>query len=150
MNNHQDKLPNEALDVAARQLSRRDALRLRGGAASLAAARGVVVGLFLFLMLVVSAPTTVAQDAALKQRLDAVIDRALKDERIVGISMVVAQDGKVIYRRTAGLNDREAKKPLPERFRRNAELNEPDHSTFYTPGERGYTDYETLEHAAAE
>lgn len=33
---------------------------------------------------------------------------------------------------------------LPERFRRGAELNEPDKSTFYTPGERGYTDYRTL------
>jgi N-ethylmaleimide reductase len=38
---------------------------------------------------------------------------------------------------------------LPERFRRDAELNEPDQSTFYTPGERGYTDYPSLEHAAA-
>lgn len=26
------------------------------------------------------------------------------------------------------------------RFRRNAPLNEPDQSTFYVPGERGYTD----------
>lgn len=34
---------------------------------------------------------------------------------------------------------------LPERFRRNALLNEPDQSTFYVPGERGYTDYPTLE-----
>jgi N-ethylmaleimide reductase len=34
---------------------------------------------------------------------------------------------------------------LPERFRRDAELNAPDKSTFYTPGERGYTDYPTLE-----
>lgn len=34
---------------------------------------------------------------------------------------------------------------LPERFKRNAVLNEPDPSTFYTPSERGYTDYPTLE-----
>jgi N-ethylmaleimide reductase len=34
---------------------------------------------------------------------------------------------------------------LPERFRRGAQLNEPDRSTFYTPGERGYTDYRTLD-----
>ena len=34
---------------------------------------------------------------------------------------------------------------LPERLRRGARLNEPDRSTFYTPGERGYTDYATLE-----
>ncbi len=34
---------------------------------------------------------------------------------------------------------------LPERFRRDAPLNEPDQSTFYAPGEKGYTDYPTLE-----
>ncbi len=34
---------------------------------------------------------------------------------------------------------------LPERFRNGAELSEPDPSTFYTPGERGYTDYPVLE-----
>jgi len=33
---------------------------------------------------------------------------------------------------------------LPERFRRDAELNKPDRATFYSPGERGYTDYQTL------
>jgi N-ethylmaleimide reductase len=33
---------------------------------------------------------------------------------------------------------------LPERFRRDAPLNEPDQSTFYVPGEHGYTDYPTL------
>ncbi|HEX8557051.1 MAG TPA: alkene reductase [Pyrinomonadaceae bacterium] len=36
---------------------------------------------------------------------------------------------------------------LPERFRRGAPLNEPDPTTFYTPGERGYTDYPTLAQA---
>lgn len=33
---------------------------------------------------------------------------------------------------------------LLERFKRNAALNDPDPSTFYVPGERGYTDYPTL------
>jgi 2,4-dienoyl-CoA reductase-like NADH-dependent reductase (Old Yellow Enzyme family) len=33
---------------------------------------------------------------------------------------------------------------LPERFRQNAPLNEPDKSTFYTPGCKGYTDYPFL------
>ena len=33
---------------------------------------------------------------------------------------------------------------LPERFRRGAALNTPDASTFYTPGEKGYTDYPFL------
>ncbi|HEV2860557.1 MAG TPA: alkene reductase [Pyrinomonadaceae bacterium] len=36
---------------------------------------------------------------------------------------------------------------LPERFRRGAPLNEPDQATFYTPGERGYTDYPSLAQA---
>ena len=34
---------------------------------------------------------------------------------------------------------------LPERFKRDAPLNEPDQLTFYTPGVRGYIDYPTLE-----
>ena len=34
---------------------------------------------------------------------------------------------------------------LPERFRRGAQLNEPDPATFYGGGERGYTDYPALE-----
>ncbi len=34
---------------------------------------------------------------------------------------------------------------LPERFRREASLNEPDRETFYSPGPRGYIDYPTLE-----
>ncbi len=38
---------------------------------------------------------------------------------------------------------------LPERFKRDAPLNKPEPSTFYTPGEHGYTDYPTLDHAAA-
>lgn len=33
---------------------------------------------------------------------------------------------------------------LVERFRQDAPLNEPDKATFYTPGEKGYTDYPTL------
>lgn len=37
---------------------------------------------------------------------------------------------------------------LPERFANDAGLNEPDVSTFYTPGEKGFTDYPTLDHAA--
>lgn len=37
---------------------------------------------------------------------------------------------------------------LPERFAKNAELNAPDRATFYTPGEKGYTDYPSLEQVA--
>jgi N-ethylmaleimide reductase len=38
---------------------------------------------------------------------------------------------------------------LPERFEKNAPLNTPDQSTFYTPGEKGYTDYPRLEQLVA-
>jgi 2,4-dienoyl-CoA reductase-like NADH-dependent reductase (Old Yellow Enzyme family) len=33
---------------------------------------------------------------------------------------------------------------LPERFRRNAPLNQPQEATFYAPGPKGYTDYPAL------
>ena len=33
---------------------------------------------------------------------------------------------------------------LPERFKRGAQLNEPDRATFYSTGERGYTDYASI------
>lgn len=38
---------------------------------------------------------------------------------------------------------------LVERMRRDAPLNAPDMATFYTPGEKGYTDYATLDMAPA-
>ena len=38
---------------------------------------------------------------------------------------------------------------LPKRFNLDAELNDWDISTFYTPGKKGYTDYPTLEEAKA-
>ncbi len=38
---------------------------------------------------------------------------------------------------------------LPERFEKKAPLNEPDPSTFYGGGEKGYTDYPRLEETEA-
>ncbi|NMO16022.1 beta-lactamase family protein [Pyxidicoccus fallax] len=51
---------------------------------------------------------------SLPARLDSVIDRALAEKRIVGTVVLVARDGKVIYRRAAGFADREAKRPMRE------------------------------------
>ena len=48
-----------------------------------------------------------SDSAAVTPRLDAVIDRALAERRIVGTVVLVARDGDVIYRRAAGLADRE-------------------------------------------
>jgi N-ethylmaleimide reductase len=38
---------------------------------------------------------------------------------------------------------------LPERFKQNALLNEPDFKTFYGGGEEGYTNYPSLEQATS-
>jgi CubicO group peptidase (beta-lactamase class C family) len=50
----------------------------------------------------------------LAQRLDAVIDSAVREERIVGTVALVARDGEVVYRRAAGFADREAGRPVRE------------------------------------
>src|SRR5262245_51546337 len=56
----------------------------------------------------------VAPDAALAKRLDAVIDKAIADQTIVGTVVMIARDGKVVYARAAGLADREAKRAMRE------------------------------------
>ena len=46
--------------------------------------------------------------------IDSAIDRALGENRIVGAVVLVAQDGEVVYRRAAGLADRERGTPMRE------------------------------------
>lgn len=46
--------------------------------------------------------------------IDAAIDRALAEQRIVGAVVLIARDGQVIYRRAAGLADRERAIPMRE------------------------------------
>ncbi|KAG8149008.1 serine hydrolase domain-containing protein [Burkholderia catarinensis] len=53
-------------------------------------------------------------DAALRHRLDGVLDRALADARMVGAVVLVARDGELHYARAAGLADREAGTPMRE------------------------------------
>jgi CubicO group peptidase (beta-lactamase class C family) len=48
----------------------------------------------------------------MKRRLDAVIDAAISEQRIVGTMVIVARDGGVVYRRAAGFADREAQRPV--------------------------------------
>ncbi|MEJ5797290.1 serine hydrolase domain-containing protein, partial [Salmonella enterica subsp. enterica] len=50
----------------------------------------------------------------LAARLDAAIDRAVAERRIVGTVVLVARDSAVVYRRAAGLADREAGVPMRE------------------------------------
>jgi CubicO group peptidase (beta-lactamase class C family) len=53
-------------------------------------------------------------ERALSARLNAAIDKAIAEKRIVGTVVLVAHDGKVIFRRAAGLADREARAPMRE------------------------------------
>ncbi|SFA89896.1 CubicO group peptidase, beta-lactamase class C family [Collimonas sp. OK607] len=50
--------------------------------------------------------------AALQKRLDAALDSALHEQRLVGAVVLVAQDGKLVYRRATGFADREAMRPM--------------------------------------
>src|SRR6187431_1813590 len=50
----------------------------------------------------------------LKTRLDAVIDRAVGEERIVGTVVLVAENGRIVYSRAAGFADRENGVPVRE------------------------------------
>ncbi len=53
-----------------------------------------------------------AHDSALAKRLDAVIDAALAERRIVGGQILVARDGETAYARAAGHADRETGAPM--------------------------------------
>ncbi|MET4632328.1 serine hydrolase domain-containing protein [Kaistia defluvii] len=67
-------------------------------------------------MTVAAAVDTAASAAQEKRaaRLDAVIDSAIRDGVIVGAVVLVAEDGKLAYRRTAGHADREAERRTTE------------------------------------
>ncbi len=65
-----------------------------------------------FISLTAVAATASATDVPLQKRLDPVIEQAIKDQRIVGAVVLVAKDGKVVYKKAAGLADREAKRPV--------------------------------------
>ena len=59
-------------------------------------------------------------------RVDATIDKAIAEDRIVGAVLIVARDGEVIYRRAAGHFDREAGTPMfPEAIFRLASVTKP-------------------------
>jgi CubicO group peptidase (beta-lactamase class C family) len=65
-------------------------------------------------------------NTSLSQRLDAVIDSALAEQRIVGAVVLVSKDGELAYGRAAGLADREAGAPMrPDSILRFASLTKP-------------------------
>ena len=47
-----------------------------------------------------------------RSRIDAAIDQAISEQRLVGAVVLVSQDGKLIYKRAAGLADRETRRPM--------------------------------------
>ncbi|WP_424932529.1 serine hydrolase domain-containing protein [Amaricoccus macauensis] len=55
-----------------------------------------------------------SQRAILNHALDAAIDSALDEDRIVGAVVMVMRGGEMIYRRAAGFADREARTPMRE------------------------------------
>ena len=52
--------------------------------------------------------------ATVTPAIDSAIDRALAEQRVVGAVVLIAQDGDVVYRRAAGLADRERGIPMRE------------------------------------
>ena len=53
-----------------------------------------------------------AEDTALGQRVDAAITAVVAAQRTVGVVVLIARDGNVIYQRATGHADREAKTPV--------------------------------------
>ncbi|MFA6557618.1 MAG: serine hydrolase, partial [Candidatus Obscuribacterales bacterium] len=51
-------------------------------------------------------------DEQLANRLNKVIDDAIEQKRVVGTVVMVVHDGRVVYKRAAGLANRENKKPM--------------------------------------
>jgi CubicO group peptidase (beta-lactamase class C family) len=57
------------------------------------------------------APTTELTGEA-RSRVDAAIDQAIAEKRIVGTVVLISHDGQLVYQRAAGLADRESKRPM--------------------------------------
>jgi CubicO group peptidase (beta-lactamase class C family) len=53
-------------------------------------------------------------DPVLGKRVDAVLDAAVAEQRIVGAVVLIKRDGKLVYHRAVGYADREAKRPMEE------------------------------------
>jgi CubicO group peptidase (beta-lactamase class C family) len=53
-----------------------------------------------------------ADSGTLQRKVDAVIDQAIAEDRIVGAVVLVSQDGKLVYERAAGVADKESRKPM--------------------------------------
>ncbi|QNK66214.1 serine hydrolase domain-containing protein [Variovorax sp. PAMC26660] len=61
-----------------------------------------------------SSTTATAWRGPNASRIDAVIDRAVADQRLVGAVVLLAHDGHIVHRRAAGVADREGGLPMRE------------------------------------
>jgi CubicO group peptidase (beta-lactamase class C family) len=55
-----------------------------------------------------------ARESDLQQRVRATIDRAIAEQRLVGAVVLVARDGRIVYRGAAGEADRDLHRPMRE------------------------------------
>lgn len=69
---------------------------------------------FVSAALAAATPAVPAPDTELAHRLDRAVERSIAEKKIVGAVVLVAREGKVIYRRAAGWADREAGRPMHE------------------------------------
>jgi CubicO group peptidase (beta-lactamase class C family) len=53
-----------------------------------------------------------SQPDAMVERLDAAIERAIQEQRIVGTVVIVARHGQIVYRKAFGFADRESRQPM--------------------------------------
>jgi CubicO group peptidase (beta-lactamase class C family) len=53
-------------------------------------------------------------DAALAERVDAVLSRTLDAHRLIGAVVLIARDGRLVYHRAGGFADRESRTPMRE------------------------------------
>lgn len=58
------------------------------------------------------APTP--SDSELKRRVDAALESAIKEHRVIGAVVLIAEDGKLVYHRAIGQIDREENIAMPE------------------------------------
>lgn len=69
----------------------------------------LLVALVVLLPLPVAAKTS---SEAMSQRIDAVVSRAIAEQRIVGAVVMVARDGRIVYKKAFGLADKELRIPV--------------------------------------
>ncbi len=78
----------------------------------LAASAGGMMALFSRPALAAPALPKAASTWAQAKAMDRVLDDAIGSGRIVGLTVIAAKDGEIVYQRAAGFADREAKRPV--------------------------------------